>query len=258
MRSSKRVKLTEQLHDIMAFTGASRTIKMDEVVDRGVTTFHHADLARVDVELQATAGITKISPYLYIGSWDNAVDLDLLRSTGIRYCLNVTELQKKKLTLDAMHQMGIVHDHMMIENIPDAPLATVLNGSYAFIKRAVDTKQPVLVHCHQGLSTSVAVISHYMMKMFYGQRKPEQNMLKSIFAKILKARGYIDVNFGFIEQLEDLEATISGRPVNPLESASTRRNAALKASINRQMITNLAEDRAFAEREYKVTAKKRY
>lgn len=250
----------------MSFIGApntssnsdAKTVKKAEVVDKYFHTFHHADLASADGELQATTGVSRISPYLYIGSWDNSVDLDYLRKENFKYILNVTELKKNKDTVDCMNKVGIIHEHLSIENIPDAQLSTILQSSYAFIKRAIDSKQSILVHCHQGLSTSVAVIAYYMLKLFYSQRKPAQNLLNTIITRIQQARGYIDINFGFIEQLEDIESELSGRPIILNESLSIRRNAQLKANLNRQMLQNIETDKAFADREYKLTSKKRY
>ena len=235
-----------------------KKIVFNEVIDSGAVNFHHAALADIDDELNATTEITQVVPYLFIGSWDNAVDLDLLKQKNIRHVLNVTELKKKPDTLKHMTSRGINHNHCSIENVPDANLRAILNPTYTFIKHAIDQRQNVMVHCHQGLSTSVAVVAYYILKNFYAQRQSAKNMLTLVLKKIREKRGYIDVNFGFLEQLEDAEAELSHRPVVDNESLSIRRNKELKNRLNSNMAVAVREDRAAADKTWITTHKIRY
>jgi hypothetical protein len=237
---------------------ATKKIIMQEVVDSVSQNFHHAALVDADDELNATTEMSQVVPYVFIGSWDNSVDLDLLKQKNIRHVLNVTELKKKQETLRHMLQKNISYDHCGIENLPESPLRNILGTTYAVIKKYVDAKQNILVHCHQGLSTSVAVETYYVMKNFYSQKRPERNMLTMILGKIKEKRGYIDINFGFIEQLEDLEAELSGRPVVDKESLSIRRNVALKTCLNTKMAQTVRDERNHANKLWKITQKIRY
>lgn len=231
---------------------------VDEVVDTGSQNFHHASLAAMDDEWQATEDITQIVPYVFIGSWDNSVDLDLLRNKNIKFSLNVTEMKKEKSTEAHMSRLGIVHEHLSLENLPDARLVQILQSAYAFIKRAVDLKRNVLVYCHQGLSTSAAVVSYYILKNFYNATRPAKNMLPVVVKTIHQKRGFLDINFGFLEQLEDIEAELSGRPVDPDASLSIRRNKKLKERKNRLMMETVNSDRVEANAKWKTTHKHRY
>ena len=90
-------------------------------------------------------------------------------------------------------------------------------------------------------------------------------MLRDIFKQIYKQRGHMAMNVGFIEQLEDEESRRSGRPVpvagdveSGVGSMSIRRNPQQKQKENRAYMQTVEAERKFAEKNWEVTAIRRY
>ena len=233
----------------MSYVGApnvgivERSPQIREVIDSININFHHAALQNSDSELASIDDLSKIAPYLYISCWETAIDLECLRVKNIKCVLNVSELVKEKSHLAELTRRGIVHEHLAIENLQDFDLTPFLSSSFGFIKRSIDLKRNILVHCTQGISNAPAIVTYYLLKCFYNQIVPQKNMLPALIGKIQDKRRCIDINFGFLEQLEDIEASLNGRAVIESESLSIRRNKKLKEMLNQKLIDNVTREK---------------
>ena len=215
---------------------------------------------QIDGEYEATIEITEVNPHVFIGSWDNSVDLDYLKAYNIRTIVNLTDMKKRPETLKAMEMRNINYRHFSIENIGSFNLKPFLPGLYNLIKQHIDAKANILLHCQQGIGTSVAVIAYYYLRLMYANHKPKKSMLSSIFRMIREKRLYIDVNTGFIEQLEDIECELSGQEnfIPPHQSMSIGRNKILCDQLNKQMVNNVISEINQANKNYIVEHKVRY
>ena len=243
-----------------------------------VDKFHHASLVGEDEELASIEQIHALMPYIYVSSWDCATDMTMLREKNIRFVLSMCPTRKDRPTMESMAKLGIVHEHYPVENIPDwAPptdhveasqrvvateagttaiaegpvqiisLVQALPMASGFIKRAFDLKKNILIHDDQGTSAAPAAVAYFLLRSFYDKTIPATNKLPLVLAKIKIKRPCVDINFGFLEKLEDFEAAWSGREMLASQSLSIRRNSVLKAKETARIKSVVLDERKQAE-----------
>lgn len=256
--------------------------------------FHHASLVGEDDELATIEQMHTVSPYIWCSSWDIATDMTMLQKNNIKFVLSLSPNRKDEPTLASMKKLGIVHLHLPVENVPDwnpeadslsteriegAPeeseemrkrreaewakrpklmhLRDALPLSHAFIKRAVKLKRYVLVHDDQGTSTAAAAVAHYLLRWRYEKGPTDKNALPLFVNMIKVKRPCVDINFGFLELLEDMESELSGRTVAPSQSLSIRRNRLMMAKETKNMQKTVDEEKAQADAKWKSETRKK-
>lgn len=259
------------------------TIPKKYVADESVIDkkFHHASLVGEDDELASIEQIHQLMPYIFVSSWDIATDMTMIKEKNIKFVLSLSPQRKDRPTMDSMTRLGIVHEHYPIENVPDwvAPenvtvvervvatergVATqsettvqLLSAKQAlpmasnFIRRAFESKKNILVHDDQGTSAAPAAVAYFLLRSFYDKTVPAANKLQLVLNKIKIKRPCVDINFGFIECLEDYEAEWSGRAVIESKSLSIRRNPVLKANELARIQATVVTERRQAEQDWK-------
>lgn len=251
-----------------------RYIAEETTADR---KFHHASLVGEDEELAAIERVDQLIPYVYCSSWDIATDMTVVKAKNIRFILNMSPSRKDPPTIESMKKLGVIHEHIPVENVPDwkpedtQPEADIVTASetgvttqrekpvqiislkdalpmaYGFIKRAFDQKKNVLIHDDQGTSAAPAAVAYFLLKNFYAKQRPDVNKLQIVINKIALKRPCVDINFGFLEILEDCESEWSGRPVIESHSLSVRRNKALKEREKARMANTVKDERKQAD-----------
>lgn len=98
---------------------------------------------------------------LFIGSIGAAYNLPILLDMGITHIISITAGADGKIypeTFDYFHISEVRG------NSPEGGLYDYFDSSYEFIKSAIQGGGKVLVHCHQGLSRSVTILSAFLIR----------------------------------------------------------------------------------------------
>ncbi|CAG0904213.1 unnamed protein product [Darwinula stevensoni] len=156
-------------------------------------------------------GPTRILPFLYLGSQQDAMNKELLMSYNINYIVNVSTSGDQPDFIQDSHFLRIpVND-----NYNDR-LAPHLNRAFEFLDKVEEASGNVLVHCLMGISRSPSVaIAYIMMK---------QGLSWEEAYRIVKSkRATISPNFNFLGQLMEFERHLQRenklkRPSNPIPS----------------------------------------
>jgi hypothetical protein len=239
--------------------------------------FHHAALVGEDEELASIERIDQLIPYVWVSSWDCATDMSMLKAKNIRFVLNMSPNRKDAPTVECMRKLGIIHEHIPVENVPDwkpedtqieaevvtagedgiivqkekpvqiLSLRDALPRTHGFIKRAFDQKKNILVHDDQGTSAAPAAVAYFLLKNFYAKQSPDANKLQLVLNRIKLKRPCVDINFGFLETLEDCESEWSGRAVIESQSLSVRRNKVLKEREKARIANTVTAERKQAD-----------
>ncbi|KAF8631613.1 hypothetical protein AX15_002359 [Amanita polypyramis BW_CC] len=133
---------------------------------------------------------TIIPNKLYLGNISAARSTRSITEHHITHILSVCQDQIP--AEDA--QSGFNHMRIAVEDVDYADLLIHLPSACQFIDQAIKSGGVVLVHCHQGLSRSPAVVAAYLM---WSQKLGATQAIDLI----RKARDQIWINPGFQEQL---------------------------------------------------------
>ncbi|KAI9337055.1 protein-tyrosine phosphatase-like protein, partial [Zopfochytrium polystomum] len=85
-----------------------------------------------------------------------------------------------------------------IEDSPSQPIAHLLPRLARLISRCRAARQPVLLHCHAGVSRSATVAVAYLML-------EEGLSLRDAFATVYRSRPIVRPNVGFARTLQRVE-----------------------------------------------------
>ena len=135
--------------------------------------------------------MSKITPRLYVGNYENAQNLDFLRSKNIDTIVNCSK------ELNNAHSNHFNYIRLELQDIPSQDLSHVLNPVSEKIIELIKDKKNVFVHCYAGISRSTSVVINTIMKLH------DWDFEKSIkFVK--KMHPNTNPNPGFIKQLSGI------------------------------------------------------
>lgn len=137
----------------------------------------------------------EILPFMYLGNFKDASNLELLHRLGITSLMNVST-KCKNLFEDQFSYMNIP-----VDDNPNADLAAWFPESNAFIDTVRENHGKVLVHCQAGVSRSATICLAYLM---YTAKVG----LETAFEHIKSRRSVISPNLNFMRQLENYEKEI--------------------------------------------------
>lgn len=153
----------------------------------------------------STQGPTKILPFLYLGSQNDALSKKLFDQQKITHVLNVsTQCPQPEHVIDAYFFRIAINDNYTSKLLPH------LDKAFSFINKVKEANGKVLVHCMAGISRSPALAIAYIMKFL--------NMSSDDAYKFVKEkRPTISPNFNFLGQLTEYEKILKndGPPVPP-------------------------------------------
>lgn len=151
--------------------------------------------------------ISPIITGLNVGDWASSGDYRKLRAADIRAVLTIESEPKTQATLDLYAEEEIDHLQLRLDDIPEANITQFFDASYDWIHGHIIKGENVLVHCFAGVSRSVTLVLHYLIKQEYLKVKeinaylsPEQ-ALKNSLALVRSHRPAANPNPGFIAQL---------------------------------------------------------
>ena len=139
--------------------------------------------------------MSKITDYLYLGSFDDAENIEQLKAAGITHVLNTVENCFENCKTGAEFY-GNEYKYMGFtsEDIESYPILQHFDEVYKFIESARKANGKCLIHCMAGINRSGCLAVAYIMVT--------QNIGPISATKIVfNARGMILSNQGFIERL---------------------------------------------------------
>ena len=140
---------------------------------------------------------TKILDWLYLGTIDNARDVEDLKRNNITNILNVaSECNNKKLP------ENINEFHLKIKDSSDYQVINYFDEANEYIEKCREKGSNLLVHCKYGVSRSPTFILAYLIKY-------NKFNVDSALEFIKQKRNKINPNYGFLCQLYKYEKIIN-------------------------------------------------
>ncbi|KAJ4980539.1 hypothetical protein NE237_031376 [Protea cynaroides] len=154
---------------------------------------HRIAASSEKVGSQTSAFPSEILPdFIYLGSYDNASRLELLRTQGISRVLNIVpgcqNLYKNSFTYHCLEDD---------KNLP-------FDDAIQFLEQCEKDKARVLVHCMSGRNKSPAIVIAYLMKC-KGWR------LAQSYQWVKEQRPSVDLHSDVYQQLQEYEQKIFGQ-----------------------------------------------
>ncbi|CAG2112065.1 unnamed protein product [Medioppia subpectinata] len=138
-------------------------------------------------------GPTRILPFLYLGSQQDALNKDTLRDHNIQYELNVSTSCPKPEFIPDSHFLRIAVNDNYNEN-----LLEYFPKAFSFLDKVRESGGCAIVHCLAGISRSATVAISYVMRHLCMSSDDAYRYVKS-------KRATISPNFNFLGQLLEYE-----------------------------------------------------
>ena len=140
---------------------------------------------------------TEIFRWLYLGTFDNACDIEELKRLKVTHILNVaSECKNTKLP------RRIKELHLNINDYEGFEIFDYFDEATEFLNQCKEDVGIALVHCKYGISRSVAFIIAYLIRYL-------KFSADSALEFLLKKRSKIKPNDGFMDQLREYEKEYS-------------------------------------------------
>eukprot|EP00742_Colponemidia_sp_Colp-10_P014098 GILJ01015974.1.p1 GENE.GILJ01015974.1~~GILJ01015974.1.p1 ORF type:complete len:193 (+),score=15.17 GILJ01015974.1:11-589(+) len=153
---------------------------------------------------------TPILPWLYLGTRENANDLQMLKELGIKYILNVTQMDQSGVPNYFQERSEFVYfnKHMLDSDLQKIT-GDSLEGCMRFLEQARHAGDgSVLVHCKHAKSRSPTVVMAYLIR--------HQSMtFAQAFQLVTSKRTGVEPAQGFIDQLQEISAECHGGACPP-------------------------------------------
>lgn len=147
--------------------------------------------------------IDEIIPHLYISNWGSSNDPIKMGKNKIKAVITIETRKKPDYILKYYKENNIDFLYLYLDDIPSENISKYFDISYNFIKKHIDKKENVLVHCYAGVSRSSTIIFNYMLKEYYLNKgcKCPQCIFRYFLDYSRSKRSIINPNIGFINQL---------------------------------------------------------
>ena len=163
---------------------------------------------------------TEIFNWLYLGTFENACDIEELKRIKATHILKCAiECINKNLA------SNIKELHLKIHDYKDFQLFDFFEKGNDFINKCKN-EGVILVHCKYGISRSVSIIISYLIK-YMGYSTDDA------FDFVRKKRGQINPNEGFREQLYSYERNIKGEKEDKINNNEKIENENIEDKENK-------------------------
>lgn len=125
---------------------------------------------------------------LYLGSYQDASNIEYLTTNNITHIVNASQLSNR-------YPEKIIYHTIDIDDDKDANIDKYFTECSRFIHNIILTNGKVLVHCFAGKSRSPTIVIAYLVMKKLMSLTNAYNLVK-------KCRPQIDINSGFLKQLE--------------------------------------------------------
>ncbi|KAL5482004.1 hypothetical protein EMCRGX_G022282 [Ephydatia muelleri] len=137
---------------------------------------------------------------LFLGSVDDATDLDRLEINQITYILNAAA--QYVATTEELYGDRYRCLRMSIEDDETYDIGKHMEAAFGFIEEARQNGAGILVHCVAGVSRSPTIVIAYLMSYW---KWP----LKEVARFVQQKRSQVHPNNGFLKYLLSLDGTLS-------------------------------------------------
>lgn len=154
--------------------------------------------------------ISKILPFLWIGSRENALERALIMGekpsiVGKKFGLIINVTPEHGGCPNKFEDEGIEYLRVAILDSLKQPIADYFDVTYKAIDRARVAGHYVLVHCEMGISRSSTIVIAYIMRAL-------RISFNNAFDIVKHARSFVSPNIDFIGQLLRFQKTLKLRP----------------------------------------------
>jgi protein-tyrosine phosphatase len=120
--------------------------------------------------------MSKIRPWLFLGSIDDASNLEFLKSNGVTHILNVADDVKN------FHPNEFIYRNLNVKDFgDDLGISRVFPDAFDFTELVLQANGIMLVHCYAGINRSCTVATVILMKF-------EGFTLKKAFESVARIR----------------------------------------------------------------------
>lgn len=158
----------------------------------------------------ANVPITRILPFLYLGSAEDSQNAGPLKSYGIEFIMNVSITAPDSPHVVKTHYMKIPVQDSTSENLVDW-----FQSAFDFIDQVKSCDGKVLIHCVGGVSRSATIAVGYVMRHL-------QLSLDNAYRLVKEKRPTISPNLNFMGQLLDYEKQLVDKGDIELNSNKNR------------------------------------
>jgi len=144
----------------------------------------------------------KVYNGILLGNGDTICNISYLKGIGVTHVLNTAE-HHVEVNPAKFGCYGIQYYGFHVDDLPEANISRYFHSTTAFIDKAVSSGGQVLVNCYMGWSRSATCVAAYLM-MKHGMKATKA-------LELIRQNRAIRPNAGFLQQLADLENTLSKR-----------------------------------------------
>jgi protein-tyrosine phosphatase len=130
-------------------------------------------------------------PNVYLGSADEAQDIEWLRSHNIRVILNCAS------NVQGIIPQGVIASRLNLIDSPDENISRYFEPTAQFLDVA-QQRGPTLVHCAMGVSRSASILLYWLMTRYF------EGSLQRAMSFLREKRPIINPNSGYMMQLENV------------------------------------------------------
>ena len=168
--------------------------------------------------------ISKILPFLWIGSRGNALDRALIMGekpsiVGKKFGLIINVTPEHGGCPNKFEDEGIEYLRVSLLDNHGVPIADYFDTTFEAIDKARTAGHYVLVHCEMGISRSSTIVIAYIMRALCIS-------FKDAFDIVKHARSFVSPNIDFIGQLLRFQKTLTLRPTVEDDAFIPRRSNA--------------------------------
>ena len=137
--------------------------------------------------------IVEIIPNLYLGNWRAAADLNLLQALDIEFIVNASQLAN-------FYPHNFTYLTVAVEDADDAQINRYFTKVSRFVYNALLKRKKVLIHCVAASLRSPTLVIAFLIK--------KKKMTLEEAYKLVQTKQRIDINPGFLKQLQQLNESI--------------------------------------------------
>jgi len=159
---------------------------------RSSSDYHDRREMRVDCD--------KVRPGIIIGNGETICNIEYLKGIGVTHVLNTAE-QHVNVIPSKYSIYGIKYYGFHVDDLPCSNISRYFHRTTEFIHNCVTSGGLVVVNCVMGWSRSATCVAAYLMM--------KENMTATRALETIRQGRPIRPNAGFLQQLADLENTLS-------------------------------------------------
>jgi protein-tyrosine phosphatase len=163
---------------------------------KSATDFDERRSLRVDCD--------KVFNGIIIGNGETICNITYLKNIGVSHVLN-TATEHVVVNPEKYPAYDIKYHGFHVDDLPEANISRYFHTTTKFIDQAVSSGGLVVVNCVMGWSRSATCVAAYLMM--------KHGMSATKALELIRQNRSIRPNAGFLQQLADLENTLSKRVV---------------------------------------------